>query len=120
MLLKSTVPSVVPSLVQTSRPLVPSSALKNSLPPTAANPSGGRSPRSGPDVPEEDGSDGGAIANPGLRAIRIIVSAEDEPPVDGGEPVRERTVGPKPDVLNEEGPGRRTVARPEFRAVGAV
>ena len=81
MSLTRTVPASVPSDFHSSRPWVPSSAVKNNVPPTPVRDVGVRSSSvAGVDVLDQDRARLGAVRLPQLLAVGAVVGSEEQRP----------------------------------------
>ena len=89
MFLTRTVPALLPSDIHSSRPWVPSSAVKNNRPPMAVRYLG--PPYGGlvwVDVLDQDGARLGAIRLPQLLAVDAVVGGEEQRLPHGGKSTR--------------------------------
>ena len=80
MSLTSTVPAAVPSLFHSSSPLVPSLAMKNSVPSTSVRLCGSRTGGARTDVLHQHRARGGAVALPQLVAVGAVASRKNSVP----------------------------------------
>ena len=78
MSLTMTVPAAVPSDFQSSSPLAPSSAVKNSVPPTFVRFGDTNVAAARVDVLDQDGAGGRAVRLPKLRAVDAVVGREEQ------------------------------------------
>ena len=104
MSLTRTVPAAVPSLFHSSRPWVPSSAVKNRMPLDVGQVVRDGAVGAGVDVLDQVGAGGGAVALPQLDAVRAVVGGEVEHAVDVGQVDEGGAVAAGVDVLDQAVP----------------